>query len=290
VNVGSDERPAVGAGPAAVTGAVTLGVWVCLGWVMVEAGDGETTIGVVLETVAFLGLPFVVAAAAVAWHVARAADGPDVAARQLALATAGRHGALHEWGAAMRAELAAIGDPRERRRFARGCTLTALRTGWGRTPLLVAAGCFLCFAGLTFATSRIMLTGDREGILAGALVPALVVLVVALAVARSGRSFRAGLESGLAGLFGALAGILVVAVPESVTWYVEAGVWITDGDAPANGIGGRGVAMRDTLGGVTLFYLLFTAAWPVIGAALGAWRRVPPAESDAHRVVPGRPF
>ncbi len=173
----------------------------------------------------------------------------------------------------MRTELDSVTDPGERRRFAFGCARTALRIGWGRVPWLVAACSFAGFAVITFAASRMMLAGDRTGILAGLPGPGLVFLVGALVAARSGRSFRAGLESGLAGMLAALAGALVVTAFEAVVWYRVAGVWIIDGDSPAHGIAGPGAAVADALGGVSFYYLLFTLPWPVLGAALGAWRR-----------------
>jgi hypothetical protein len=289
VSAGPDGRRAVEALAAAVTAAAALGFWVVLGWAWAEPEGGETTAKLVTATVVFVGLPFVMAAAAVAWHAGRAAHGPDGAARLLALATAGRHGRRDEWGAAMRAELAGITDPRDRRRFALGCALAALRTGWGRMPWLVAIGCFLGFAAITFVGSRIMLAGDRHGILAGVLLPGLVFFAVGLVAARHGRSFRAGLESGLVGLLSGLAGVLVVAAPEAVTWYREAGVWFIDGDAPAHGIAGPAEAVRNALVGVTFFVLLFSTPWPVIGAALGAWRRRRPEGAHAAVVPAGSP-
>ena len=263
-----------GGGQAAtVTAVVVLGLWVWLGWAMAAAGDGPVTVAQVGWAVVLVGMPYVVAAAALAWHVVRAARGRDTAARLLTLTTAGRRGPRDEWGAAMRTELDSVTDPGERRRFAFGCAVTALRIGWGRVPWLVAVGSFTGFAAITFAASRIMLAGERTGILAGVLGPGLVFFAVALVAARSGRSFRAGLESGMVGVFAALAGGLVVAAFEAVVWYRVAGVWITDGDSPAHGIAGPGAAVSDALSGMTFFYLLFTVPWPVIGAALGAWRR-----------------
>lgn len=267
-----------GAGAAAASAVVALGL--ASGWAL--SGEGP---GFVFAFV-LVGLPYVVAATVLGWFVARTARGADGAARFLALATAGRRGSRAEWGAAMRAELASVTGRRERWRFAVGCALTAVRTGWGRGPLLVAAGSFLGFAVLTFVASRVMLTGDRVGILAGVLGPGLVFLVVGLVAARSGRSFRAGLESGVVGLLAALAGALVVVVPEAVNWYREAGVWIIDGDAAAGGIPGPGAAVRNALGGVTYFYLLFNVPWPVLGAALGTWRRRRPETAGPPAVVP----
>jgi hypothetical protein len=248
-----------------------LGLWVWLAWSL-AARDGLVSVAEVASAVVVVGVPYVVAAAALVWHVVRVARGADAAARLLAVATAGRRGRRGEWGTAMRAELASIADAGERRRFALGCTRTALRTGWGRVPWLVAAGSFAVFAALTFAASRLMLAGDRTGILAGVLGPGLVFLVVGLVAARAGSSFRAGLEAGAVSLLAALAGVLAVAVPEAVVWYRDAGVWFIDGDVPVQGIAGPGAAVRDALGGVTFCYLLFNAPWPVLGAMLGAWR------------------
>jgi hypothetical protein len=253
----------------AITAIVVLGLWVWVGWAM-AAGDGSATLAEVGWTVGLVGLPYTAAAAVLASHLVRAARGRDVPARLLSLTTAGRRGPRDEWGAAMRAELDSVADPKERRRFAAGCALTALRVGWGRAPWLVAAAAFGCFAAATFAGSRVMLAGDRTGILVGVLGPGLVFLAVALVAARSGRSFRAGLETGLAGFFAALAGILAVAAFEAVVWYREAGVWLIDGDTPAGGIAGPGAAVWDAVGGVTFFYLLFNIPWPVLGAALGS--------------------
>jgi hypothetical protein len=83
------------------------------------------------------------------------AVGADAPARLLAFATSGRRGRSDEWGAAMRAELTSItASQRERFGFAAGCSLTALRRGWGRSPWIVAAACAPLFAALTVALSR----------------------------------------------------------------------------------------------------------------------------------------
>jgi hypothetical protein len=260
-----------------------FGFWVWLGWIWAEPADGQTTLGLAAGTVGYVGTPFVLAAAAVGWHVGRIARAPDPASRLLALTTAGRHGRPAEWGAAMRAEVAGLTDPRERRRFALGCTLAAVRTGWGRTPWVVGAALLVGSAAVTFAASRTMLAGGQGGILTGVLLPVPVLFGAGLLAARAGRSFRAGLETGLVALLAVLVGVLVVVLPEAVTWYYDAGMYIVDGDRPPGGILGQGDAMRDALRLVTFFYLLFNAPWPVIGAAVGAWRRSVP---DADPVAP----
>jgi hypothetical protein len=74
-------------------------------------------------------------------------------------------------------------------------------------------------------------------------------------------------------LLASLLGILAVAIPESIRWYDEAGVWLLDGDYPASGIPNAQAAVQDALGGLTFFFLLFTTPWPVLGAYLGSHLR-----------------
>jgi hypothetical protein len=255
---------------AALSGVATLGLWAWLGWSMTNAGDDPPTIGAVASVLVMVGLPFAIAAAALAWHIAMATYGRDGAARLLALATAGRR---DEFGAAMRAELASITSPGERRRFAMGCVLAALRTGWGRRPFVVATGIFAGYAAITLIASSSMLSNDRTGLVAGVLVSVPILLAIGVVAARAGRSFRTGLEYGVIALAASLAGTLAVALPEAVTWYRTAGIFILDGDSPPHGIAGPADAIRDALTGVTFFYLLFNTPWPVIGAALGSVRR-----------------
>ena len=254
---------------AAVAGAVVLGVWVMVAWALVEE---QPSVGAFASVLGVLGIWYAAAAAAIAYHAPRVARGPDLPARLAAFATAGRRGPSADWGVAMRAELASIDDPRERRTFALGCAWADLRTGLGRGPLLTGAVAALAFAIITFVASRVMLSGDRTGLLGVVLlgVPQLLFAAVGLLTARRTGSFRTGLEYGAVVLLAALAGILVVAIPESVRWYDEARVFLLDGDAPANDIPNPTAAIRDALSGLTFFFLLFTTPWPVLGAHLGA--------------------
>jgi hypothetical protein len=270
---------------ASVTAVVVLGIWIWLGWMLVEAGDpagspGQSTFEQVASVVVVLGLPYVVAMAALAWHAVRGARGDDGPARMLSLATSRQD----DWGAAMRAELASIDVRTERWRFALGCVVAALRSGVGRAPWLVALVLLVGFAGATLVMSRVMLAGGRTGILQGVFAVPLVTFLVALGAAWLARSYWTGVVTGVLGLVAALVGALVVAVPESVTWYHEAGVWFIDGDYPKAGIAGPGHAVRDAVGGITFFVLLFGTPWPLIGAALGGLRR--PASAAAAGADP----
>ncbi|MBB5785713.1 hypothetical protein [Jiangella mangrovi] len=254
---------------AAVTGAVVLAAWTVLGWRLAGSGDSAPTVVEAASTVGFVGLPYVVAAMILAHRVVRAARGPDLPARVVAVATAGRPRGV-DWGAALRAELAHIDGRAGRWRFAAGCVEAALVGGSGRLARATAVPVFVVFAVLTFAGSRFMLAGQRVGLLAGIYLVALAVGAVAAAVGWAGRSFRAGLVSGATALAAGLAGVVAVAAIEAVTWYQRAGVWIIDGDVPAGGIASPGAAVTDAVVGMTSFGLLFALPFPVLGAALGA--------------------
>lgn len=256
---------------SAVAGAVVLAIWILLAWAMAPGGAGSPAVEAMATAVVVLGLPYVAAAAVLAHRVAGAARGSDVAARVLAVATAGR--AADDWGAAMRAELAHIDDAADRRRFAFGCAAAAVRADVARASRVVAPVAFVAFAAVTLVASRVMLAGDRTGMLAGLYVVVLAVFAAGLAAGYARRSFRAGLVSGYLTLAAGLAGVLAVAAVEAVTWYYTAGVFIIDGDYPKNGIAGPGAAIGDALTGMTFFVLLSAAPWPLIGAALGAIRR-----------------
>lgn len=225
----------------------------------------------------FIGTTLVIGGlpATAAWLIVRrgaaAAIGPDAHARLLALATAGLRRGHAESGAAVRAEFAGIDRRDERRRFALGRAWTALRTGWTRTGLLVAAAVGACLAATTLFTSRASLAGDRTGSLFVVLivVTPVALLAVACGVGFLTRSVRSGIEVGFLAMLGAFVGIVAVAMPEGALWAETAGVFMLDGDAPAVALTG-GAGALDALQSTLIFGLLTWPAWPVIGAELGA--------------------
>ncbi|HEY7718811.1 MAG TPA: hypothetical protein VH915_08630 [Pedococcus sp.] len=258
----------------AATALVLLAV--LLGGVVLIGGVEEpgSRLGDLVGLVVLVGLPPAVALGLLVGRVVAAARGRDLPERLLAVATAGLPGSRRAWGTAMRAELAAVEDPSERLRFARGCTTAALRTGWTRSALLVATVVGAVLAGATVATSRVSLAGDRSGSLLVVLtMVAPAVLVVASAgAAVVGGSFRAGLETGALALVLAVAGVVAAAVPEGALWARTAGTFMLDGDAPAGAITVR----EGALDAVTSILVLGVPLWlsfPVLGAALGAWLR-----------------
>lgn len=112
-------------------------------------------------------------------HAAR-----DVWQLLLDLATADLPENRSAWAAALRAELAAIDPPAERRRFALGGAWAALRSGPPHGAWALAAGVAVVVAGGSFAASRWSLAHDQGGLLGFWMtVPSVLLLAVALATA-----------------------------------------------------------------------------------------------------------
>jgi hypothetical protein len=257
---------------AVISGGVSLVVLVATTDNPIEDG------GRILQFVfamSLLGAPLAVAGAVIAHIFVGASHGRDLPERLLRLATAGLRGSRDEWGAAMRAELESIEDPKERRSFAIGCTMTALRTGTGRGPWVIAICVGIAFAAGVFVVSRASLAGNRGGIMGFTLAwPPIVLFVLAFVTSLRTRSFRTGLASGVLALLAGLVAMLPVAMVEAAHWQDVAGIFLMDGDPPKEGGLGRLEAILDPVSPAFLgAYLLLWAPWPVLGAAAGSWRR-----------------
>jgi hypothetical protein len=236
--------------------------------------DGGNELEGLVAALAIFGVPLATATALVVDRLASDAGGRDTSERLLGLATAGLRGPRHEWGVAMRAELASIAVPRERRRFATGCTVAALRAGTGWGPWLGAVGTGVVFTVGTYAASRASLAGDREGIIGYTLfVPAAALFGLALVTALVTRSFRSGLVTGVLALVCGLGAVLGVALVEAAHWHDEAGVYLMDGDAPNEGLDRLGAVLDPVAPHFVAFHLLMWVPWPVLGAAAGSWIR-----------------
>jgi hypothetical protein len=202
------------------------------GW---NLGQGDLLVPFDLFSASLLlALPWTVLGAALGARSAelsrRGRDGWDLL---LLIATAGLRDGDRAWGAAMRAELANVDELDERRRFALGCTPSALRLGLHGVMWLVAAGAAGLAAVGTYAASRASLADDAGGILSvqGPGV-AVVVFVATLAIALAHRSFRDGLQGGALVLLAALVASYGVGVSEAVVWVERrAGGYLTTGDA-----------------------------------------------------------
>ncbi|GAA1893706.1 hypothetical protein [Asanoa iriomotensis] len=192
------------------------------------------------------------------------------------------------WGAALRAELAAIDPPAERRRFARGGAWAALRTGPPRGAWLVGAGVAVVVALGTLAASRWSLAHGGGGVLGfWAEAPTVVLFVVALLAAWRSRSFGAGLRGGIVAGLGALVAVVAVGIPEAILWTNERAGFLSTGDAvPPD----WQTAVRDTLRpefliGMALFWTTATAGGAALGAALARLHTRTSDEVTAARVI-----
>ena len=180
-----------------------------------------------------LALPWPVLGAALgARSVELSRRGPDGWDRLLQIATAGLRGGDRAWAAAMRAELANVDERGERRRFALGCTASALRLGLDPAMWLVAIGAAGLAAVGTYAASRASLADGAGGILSahGSGV-AVVVFVATLAIALRHRSFRDGLQGGTLALLAAFVASYAVGISEAVVWAERRAGYLTTGDA-----------------------------------------------------------
>jgi hypothetical protein len=245
---------------------VALVLWSATADSAVGTGD---RIQQLVAAASVLGTPLAIAGAVIVHRFVTAAQGRDLSERLLAVGTAGLREPRIEWGVAMRAELASIDDPRERRRFAIGCTMTALRTGAGRGPWLIAVGTGLLFAICTFAASRATLPGGTVGTIGFTLAsPPLMLFAVTFLTALTTRSFRTGLASGVLALLAGLVCMLAVAMAEAAHLHDVAGNYLVYGDFPREGLHRFDAAPAFVVG-----YLLIWLPWPVLGAAAGSWRR-----------------
>ncbi|WP_144127564.1 hypothetical protein [Catellatospora sichuanensis] len=166
-------------------------------------------------------MPWSVLGAALGARTASAGREParDVWQVLLDLTTADLPESRSAWGAALRAELAAIDPPAERRRFALGGVWAALRSGRPRGMWIPAAGVAIVVAGGNFAASRWSLAHDQGGVLSfWVSFPSFLLLAVALAAAWRSRSFGAGLRTGALSGLAALVAVLAVSIPEAVVW------------------------------------------------------------------------
>lgn len=180
-----------------------------------------------------LALPWAVLGAALGARSAelsrRGRDGWDLL---LQIATAGLRDGDRALGAAMRAELANVDERGERRRFALGCTASALRLGPDGVTWLVAAGAAGLAAVGTYAASRASFADGATGILlAHGPWVAVVVFVATLAIALRHRSFRDGLQGGTLALFAAFVASYGVGISEAIVWAERRAGYLTTGDA-----------------------------------------------------------
>ncbi|GID29491.1 hypothetical protein [Paractinoplanes brasiliensis] len=193
----------------------------------------------------------------------------------LELATADLPGNQAAWGTALRAELAAIDTPRERRRFALGGTWTALRSGLTQGAWLQASGVAVLVAGGVFIASRWSLAHEQGGVLSTwVTLPSVLLFVVTLTTAWRHRSVSAALRTGAVAGLGALAGMLAVSIPEAVVWAERHAGYLSTGDAlPPTWQAAVGDVLRpEFLVGSIVFWAMGALSGAALGAAFGRLR------------------
>ncbi|GAA4053844.1 hypothetical protein [Nonomuraea soli] len=193
----------------------------------------------------------------------------------LDLATADLPAGRTAWGAALRAELAVIDAPAERRRFALGGTWTALWSGPPRHAWVGAAAVAALVAAGSFGASRWSLAHDRGGVLSfWAVVPGLLLLALTLGTSWRVRSFGAGLRAGALAGFAALVAVLAVGIPEAIVWAERRAGYLSTGDAvpPSWEAAVLDVVRPEFLVAMIGFWAIGAVGGAALGTALGRER------------------
>jgi hypothetical protein len=237
--------------------------------------------GVVVVALFTLAVPIAVVAKLLALR--RAENDRDTAEALVSAAAAltgdrtPSNGAQVDWGAALRAELASITVPRERLRFAFGAALAMLGTPHRLRSGLLAVGMALVFAAGLLGFSRATVGRDGLGAVS-MLLPAVMLFAIGFVSARSTRSLRFGVETGILAAFTTLVAVAVVFGVEAAHWFDVAHVYVLDGDY-ADVDTSRAAVLDAVHPIILLVHLLFWLPWPVLGAIAGvrAGRRGAPS-------------
>jgi hypothetical protein len=178
-------------------------------------------------------------------------------------------GSQVDWGAALRAELATITVPRERRRFALGAAAALLGRPQSLRSLLLAAGVAVAFGAGLLGVSRAGLGDDGLGSVT-MLLPPVMLFWIGYRCARSTRSLRFGLETGILAALTTLVAVAVVYGIEAAHWHhLAPNVSVLDGERV--GFASTRAAVLDAVHPIILLvHLVFWSPWPVLGALAGA--------------------
>jgi len=180
-----------------------------------------------------------------------------------------------DWGAALRAELASITVPRERRRFALGAAVALLGRPLRLRSFLLAAGVAVAFGAGLLGVSRATLGDDGLGSVT-MLLPPVMLFAIGYLCARSTRSLRFGLETGILAALTTLVAVAVVYGVEAAHWYdIAPDVSVFDGEH-VDFDSTRAAVLGAVHPIILLVHLVFWSPWPVLGAWAGREHRGPP--------------
>jgi hypothetical protein len=251
------------------------------GWIV-----GALAVALVLSMLApgavlVLAVPVAVVGSILTRRRPRGHGDRDVADRLLAAAATftgeptSSDGEQGDWAAALRAELATITVPRERRRFAVGAAVALLGRPHSRRSFVVAAAVAVAFGAGVLGISRAGLGDDGLGSVT-MLLPPVMLFAIAYLCARSTRSLRFGLETGVVAALTTLVAVAVVYGVEAAHWYhVAPDVSVLDGDHVD--FDSTRAAVLDVVHPIILLvHLVFWSPWPVLGAWAGREHRGPP--------------
>jgi hypothetical protein len=251
------------------------------GWIV-----GALAVALVLSMVApgvvfVLAVPVAVVGSILTRRRRTGPEDRDVADRLLAAAVAftgeptSSDGEQVAWGVALRAELATITVPRERRRFAVGAAVALLGRPHSRRSFVVAAAVAAAFGAGVLGISRAGLGDDGLGSVT-MLLPPVLLFAIAYVCARSTRSLRFGLETGVVAALTTLVAVAVVYGVEAAYWYhVAPDVSVLDGDH-VDVDSTRAAVLNAVHPIILLVHLVFWSPWPVLGAWAGREHRGPP--------------
>jgi hypothetical protein len=222
-----------------------------------------------------LAVPVAVAASVLTRRRPTGREDRDVAERILAAAATltgerpSSDGEQVDWGAALRAELVTITVPGERRRFALGAAVALLGTPHSRRSFVVAAAVAVAFGAGLLGLSRAGLGDDGLGSVT-LLLPPVLLFAIAYLCARSTRSLRFGLETGILAALTTLVAVAVIYGVEAAHWYhLAPDVSVLDGDHVD--FDSTRAAVLDAAHPIILVvHLVFWSPWPVLGAWAGA--------------------
>ena len=218
---------------------------------------------------------------------ARARDGAE---RLLAIATWSLPDHRSEWGAAMRAELASIQDPKARGRFARSAARATFRFRLGLSVGLGMVSAVLVAAAALLA-SRLQLANDGPGVLDVTVpVPALILLLVALVSAGLTGSFWIGVRTGAFALVTSFVALFAVLAVEGLVWMDRRGVFLLDADPPRGVIRTEDVVLDIFSTGMWIGHAILWVLGILIGAALGAVRDGSAGSCPYRRAVGLKPI
>jgi hypothetical protein len=171
----------------------------------------------------------------------------------------------------MRAELAAIDSPEDRRHFARSAGKAAFSQGLG-LRIAFGLGTAALVATVTMAASRLQLPDGGPGVLPVTVpVPAVILLLVALLATGLARSPRFGVETGLLALATGFAALGATLAIEGQVWMDRYGVFVLDADPPRGAVDIGDLILDPFTTGMWLGHLALWLPAVLTGAALGAW-------------------